>query len=136
MSAAGNKQLMQEIFAGLATGSYTAFRDSLAEDFRWVLMGTTPWSGAWEGKQRVLDTLVAPLFAQFAGRYTNTASRMIAERDIVVVTCSGRVTTKSGKPYHNEYCWVCRIAGGKLQEIVEYMDTQLVATVLEPPPGR
>lgn len=136
MSATANKQIMQEIFAGLAVGEYQAFRDALAEDFRWIMMGTTEWSGTYTGRQRVLDDLFAPLFANFASRYTNTAGRMIAEGDSVVVTCSGRVTTKSGKPYNNHYCWVCRIDGGKLVEIVEYMDTQLVATALDAPPRR
>jgi ketosteroid isomerase-like protein len=39
--------------------------------------------------------------------------------------------TKAGKPYNNRYCWVCRVEGGQLKEMIEYMDTQLVATALE-----
>ena len=131
--AAENKRLMQEIFAGLAKGDGKPFRDSLAEDFSWTLMGTTKWSGTYEGKRTVIDELIRPLFAQFADQYINTAHRFIAEDDYVVVECRGRVTTKSGRPYNNSYCWVCRIAGGKLKEITEYMDTELIATVLGEP---
>jgi ketosteroid isomerase-like protein len=136
MSAAENKRLLQEIFAGLAKGDGKRFRDSLAEDVRWTLAGTTKWSGTYEGKQAVLDTLLRPLFAQFADQYTNTAHRFIAEGEYVVVECRGRVTTKSGKPYHNSYCWVCRIADGKLVELTEYMDTALVASALGDPAVR
>jgi uncharacterized protein len=133
MGTAENKRLMQEIFAGLSKGDGKPFRDSMAEDFRWTLIGTTQWSGTYEGKRAVIDKLLRPLTAQFADQYTNTAHRMIAEGDYVVVECRGRVTAKSGQPYHNSYCWVCRIADGKLRELTEYMDTALVATVLGPP---
>jgi ketosteroid isomerase-like protein len=50
-----------------------------------------------------------------------------------VVQCHGRVTTKAGRPYHNTYCHVCRLADGKLIELTEYCDTALVAAALEPP---
>jgi len=43
-----------------------------------------------------------------------------------VVECRGQVTTKSGKPYNNTYCYVCRLQDGKLKELTEYFDTQLV----------
>lgn len=133
MSAAENKQLMRHIFDGLATGDSKPFRDSLAEDFCWTLTGTTAWSRTYRGKRVVLEELMKPLFAQFADQYTNTAQRFVAEDDIVVVECRGKVTTKTGKAYNNSYCWVCRIDGGKLKEVTEYMDTELVATALEPP---
>jgi ketosteroid isomerase-like protein len=76
---------------------------------------------------------MAPLFAQFADRYTNTAEQFIADGDHVVVQSRGRVTTKAGEPYNNTYCYVCRLAEGKLRELTEYCDTALVATALSPP---
>jgi ketosteroid isomerase-like protein len=136
VSAAENKRLMQEIFAALSKGDGRPFRDSLADDVRWTLTGTTRWSRTYEGKRAVIDELLRPLFAQFADQYTNTAHRFIAEGEYVVVECRGCVTTKSGKPYHNSYCWICRIADGKLKELTEYMDTALVERALDDPPAR
>jgi ketosteroid isomerase-like protein len=133
MDAAENKRLMQRIFGGLAEGDGTLFRDSLADDFCWHLTGTTKWSRSYRGRETVIKELLRPLMAQFADRYTNTAQRFIAEGDYVVVECRGRVTTKTGQPYHNHYCWVCRLADGKLAELTEYMDTELVARVLGDP---
>jgi len=121
---------MQEIFAGLSKGDGSLFRDSLADDFAWTVTGTTKWSKTYRGKVAVLQELVAPLYAQLADRYTNDAQRFIAEDDYVVVECRGHSTTKSGKPYNNVYCWVCRFEGGKLKELTEYMDTELVAKTL------
>jgi ketosteroid isomerase-like protein len=133
MSAAENKQLMQAIFAELAKGNGKPFVDAMAEDFCWIMIGTTKWSGTYRGKHAVRERLLKPLFAKFADPYTNTAQRFIAEDDYVVVECRGRVMTKSGMPYNNTYCYVCRLAGGKLRELTEYFDTELVTAALGDP---
>jgi Ketosteroid isomerase-related protein len=130
VSAAENKQLMQNIFTELSKGNGAPFVESLADDICWTIIGSTKFSGTYRGKQAVLNELLRPLFARFADQYTNTAHRFIAEDDYVVVECRGRVTTKSGAPYNNTYCWVCRVADGKLQELTEYLDTELVTAVL------
>lgn len=133
MGAAGNKQLFQEIFAELTVGQSKLFNDSLANDFCWTVTGTTAWSGTYRGKSEVRERLLRPLFAQFADRYTNSLYRIIAEDDFVVVECRGRVTTKTGKSYNNCYCWVCRLRDGKIAELTEYLDTELITTALLPP---
>jgi uncharacterized protein len=130
VSAAENKQLMQNIFTELSNGNGAPFVESLADDICWTIIGSTKFSGTYRGKQAVLDELLRPLFARFADQYTNTAHRFIAEDDYVVIECRGRVTTKSGAPYNNKYCWICRFADGKLQELTEYLDTELVTAAL------
>jgi uncharacterized protein len=136
MSTAENKLLMQHIFRELAKGNSKPFGDAMADDFSWTIIGTTSWSGTYAGKQAVLTELMRPLFSQFAGQYTNTAYRFIADGDHVVIQCRGHVTTKSGRPYNNTYCYVCRLADGKLRELTEYCDTELIATALAPPDDR
>ena len=125
-----NKQLLQHIYSELSKGNPAPFLDALAEDVQWTIMGTTRWSKTYDGKQAILTELLGPLFAQFADQYTATAQRFIAEDDLVVVEVSGRVTTKSGKPYNNSYCYIFRLADGKIQEVKEYLDTQLAVTAL------
>jgi uncharacterized protein len=133
MSVARNKQLVQEIFVELAKGNSRPFVESLADDVRWTLTGTTAWSKTYDGKQAVQSELLRPLFAQFADRYTAEATRLTAEDDRVVVEARGRVTTKAGQPYNNAYCYVFRLVDGRVKEITEYFDTELVAIALAPP---
>jgi ketosteroid isomerase-like protein len=57
----------------------------------------------------------------------------LLEDDYVVVEARGNNTTKAGKPYNNHYCFVARLGDGKLREITEYMDTELVTSVLGDP---
>ncbi|HYE42480.1 MAG TPA: nuclear transport factor 2 family protein [Caulobacteraceae bacterium] len=136
MDTDSNRQVIERIFEGLARGDSSAFRDSLADDVVWRVPGEGVWSGVYAGRESLMKDLLRPVFAQFADTYLNTAENIIVEGDRAVVECRGSVTTKAGRPYNNNYCWVCRFRDGKLVEIVEYMDTALAADVLEPPPQR
>jgi ketosteroid isomerase-like protein len=130
MTSSSNKQLLQNVFAELAKGNGRPFVDSMADDFSWTITGQTKWSRTYAGKHVVIKELLAPLRELFANQYTATAQRVLAEDDYVVVQCRGNVTTKSGKPYNNEYCWVIRFEDGKMRELTEYLDTELVNTAL------
>jgi uncharacterized protein len=70
---------------------------------RWTWMGSGRWSHTFEGKEAVVNGLFA-----------------------AVIEHRGRNATPDGRPYDNKYCWVCRFADGRLRELREYMDTQLV----------
>lgn len=129
MSTAENKTLLQRIFDELSKGNSRPFVESLSDDIRFTVIGTTKWSGSHGGKKAVLDDLLRPLTAQFADRYKAIAHQFVAEGDLIVVEFRGAVTTKSGVPYNNTYCWVCRMADGKIVELTEYCDTALVETV-------
>lgn len=136
MTASANKQTVQAVFDQLATGDGQPFMDLLADDVRWTAIGTSPWSRTYEGKQVVVDELMRPLFRKFADQYSARATRIIAEDDIVVVEALGQVTTKSGQPYNQTYCYVMRLSDGKVRELTEYNDTDLVNRVLgSPAPG-
>lgn len=41
--------------------------------------------------------------------------------------------TKAGESYPNRYCWVLVMRDGKVADITEYTDTQLIAEVLTDP---
>ena len=60
----------------------------------------------------------------------------MAEGDDVVVQATGHNTTVSGTKYENSYCWVIRMRDGKMSELTEYADTQLIASALEDPHTR
>jgi ketosteroid isomerase-like protein len=130
MGATENKKLLQHIFEELAKGDSEPLVTSMAEDFRWVVTGTTAWSKTYEGKQAVLAELFAPLRARIEGRLRTIAQRFTAEGEFVVVEARGDNKTKRGVPYNNTYCFVFRVADGQLKEVTEYMDTLLVNTAL------
>ena len=130
MGTAENKKLLQDIFAGLSQGNSSLFVESMEDNFQWTVTGHTKWSKTYAGKQTVLKELMGALQTALAGRIRVTAHRLVAEEDLVVVEAKGGNTTKTGKAYNNTYCFVFRVADGKLQEVTEYMDTQLVVEAL------
>ena len=128
MKTEENRRLMQQVFAELAKGNSQALVDVLADDVAWHVTGTTKFSRTYHSKASLMNELVVPLFSQFADQLTMVADRVIADDNYVAVECRGKATTKLGKPYNNKYCLVARLEDGKIKELTEYMDTNLVIT--------
>jgi ketosteroid isomerase-like protein len=135
MTTAENKALIQTILEARSRRDPAPFIAAMADDFVWRITGSTAWSGEYVGKAQVRERLLKPLHAQFISPTSLTASRILADGDYVVAECKGDATTTSGERYANTYCFVMRLADGKLKELTEYMDTALVERVLKLPPG-
>jgi ketosteroid isomerase-like protein len=130
VSATENRKLMQDIFAAVAAGDRTAFVDSLADDVTLRVTGSNSWSRTFTGKASLLRDLYGYLNTLLAPGRRTVAHRFIADGDHVVVEARGDMTTKAGVRYDNEYCLVYRLAGGKIVEIREYLDSALCEAVL------
>jgi uncharacterized protein len=126
-----NKQLLRHVYAEVSKGNAQPLLDSLADDVQWTIIGSTALSGTSRGKQEVIDKLLKPLRARLAdGPIMFQPERFIAEGEYVVMQAQGRATALSGKPYNNTYCIVCRIVDGKVKEMVDYIDTELITSAL------
>lgn len=124
MTSPENRKIVERIFAETAQGNWTPLLEALADDFRFVVTGTSPWARAYDGKAAVLAELFGPLRARLAGKIVNRAVRIIADGEFVVAESRGHNTTTGGKAYHNTYCNVLRLEGGKLKEWTEYADSR------------
>ena len=131
MSTAENKHLLEHVYAELSPGRVQALLESLADDIQWTIIGTTILSGTSHGKAEVIEKILKPLRARLAdGPIVFSFERFIAEGEYVVMQAHGQATAKNGKPYNNTYCIVCRIVDGKLKEMTDYLDTELIASAL------
>ncbi len=126
MGAAENKEIIRNMFAELSKGNPQGFLDKMADDVKFTLQGTTKYSGTFNNKQELLTKLLGPLSAQLEGGLAITPYNFIAEGDYVVMQANGKSNTKAGSTYNNSYCQVFKLANGKVQEVVEYLDTELV----------
>lgn len=52
----------------------------------------------------------------------------------MVVQARGQSTTRAGIPYNNEYCFVYLMEDGRIKEVTEYLDTELVTKALADTP--
>jgi ketosteroid isomerase-like protein len=128
-----NRALLRRIFAALSTGDSRPFVDAMADEVAWTVTGHTPWSATYRGKPAVLG-LLRQLGAQLAERYRATAELILADGDHVVVQARGHATTRAGMAYDNEYCFIFQLRDGRIVEVIEYLDTELVVLALQPPP--
>src|SRR5581483_7160554 len=126
MGAAENKALIQNMFAELSKGNPQAFLDNMADNVKFTIIGTTKFSGTFVGKQDIISKVLQPLGSQLDDGLTITPENFIAEGDYVAMQAHGNSKTKSGGTYNNTYCQIFRIANGKVQEMTEYLDTELV----------
>ncbi len=120
------KKLVMDVMAALANGDDRPFLDAMHNDMKWTWMGSGGLSRTFDGKESVLHELWKSVKTDIAQPFRVTATLILAEGDHVVVEGVGNNKTPNGKEYNNRYCWVMKISGGKIVELKEYMDTDLV----------
>ena len=125
-----HKQVMRDMFAALSAGDAEGFLGPMADDVQWTIHGATKYSGLYDGKADATERLLGRLGGQLSGGLTVTVDEIVAEGDWVVARGRGQSRTTDDQDYNNEYCWWYRITDGKVVEIIEYLDTELVTTVL------
>ena len=125
-----NRSLITKAFDGLRHGNPSNFMPLFGEDIEWRVMGSSSWSKHAKGLANVERDLIGPLFARFAGPYLNIPELILADGEHVVVLAKGDAETVEGKRYANDYCFVFRMANGKIVDVREYMDTMLADAVL------
>lgn len=124
-----NKRTVQAFYDLSDRGEIEEALALFADDVTWRTIGSTPFSGTLTGKETLVEELVKPLFGQLKAGIASTVHTMVAEGDWVVAEVSGEAETKDGKPYNNTYCFLFRVRDGKIAEVREYMDTDLVNRV-------
>ncbi|HIF10255.1 MAG TPA: hypothetical protein EYQ81_10740 [Sneathiellales bacterium] len=58
-----------------------------------------------------------------------TINQVIAEGDKVVIEAKGKARAKNGKDYNNDYCIIYTVRDGKICDIRENLDSELVTEV-------
>jgi ketosteroid isomerase-like protein len=119
-----NKDVARRFVDAMGGDFARAVEDVMAEDCRIVTQGTTAISGV-RGKADALKAvkLVGQLFP---GGLPTTIHAIIAEGDTVAMQAESHATHVSGRPYNNKYAFWMRFRDGKLIEMIEYLDTELV----------
>ncbi len=126
MPGVDGKNRVSDIMSAMSEGRVRPLFYAMAEDVTWRWMGVRQWSRTFTGKQTVIDMLFggeADTLGQSSGVEVHAIH---GDGDTVVVEHSGRNELPDGRRYDNNYCWVFRFQNGLIQEVREYMDTQLV----------
>jgi ketosteroid isomerase-like protein len=130
VSASSNETLIRHLYTEVTNGKPAPLIGHLAEDIEWTIIGSTPLSGVYRGRDAVVSTLFGGLRARLTGPVQFRFDRFISDDERVVMEAHGHAMTHEGRPYDNRYCVIFDIDEGKLHRIIDYVDTELVTAVL------
>lgn len=125
-----NKEIMTGLYAEIAKGNGRPYVEALADDVTFRAIGSNSWSMKITGKENLIREIYARVRDRMDGSLKSEMSRIFADGDFVIIEANGRNTLKDGRPYNNEYCLVFRLRDGRIVEITEYLDTELVSSTL------
>jgi len=89
MSATENKELIRNVWAEASKGNAEGFLNALADDVHYTIIGTTKFSGTFNGKQDLLNRAFVPLISELETNDGMETRNLIAEGDYVVQQVSG-----------------------------------------------
>jgi len=136
MTATDRRARLAAAFDSMAAGDAAAFLAMIAPEVAYRVIGTTQFSGLFQGKDVVLEQLFAPLTAALTGPLRLEPEQMIADDAHVVVQAHGHAALRSGARYDNTYCFVFRFDREQIVAITEYLDTALVTRAFGVPDTR
>lgn len=106
------------------------YLERLADDVRYTIIGTTRFSGVARGREEIVARILGPLMEALDGGIAFAVDAVFGDGDLVAMQGRGRARTKRGERYDNAYCFVFRFRDGRIVEITEYLDTELVRRAL------
>ena len=123
-----NKELTRAFIAAIARGDTDTIVATYADDGRLATMGRTLISGVYTRDQ--IAAMAGQVLAAFPQGLEFTIHSMVAEGDRVAVEAESRGPHVSGRLYNNHYHFLLRWRDGRLVELKEYMDTEIVTDIL------
>lgn len=126
MSTHSNAELVRTAFASWEQGDSRPFFQIVADDVTWRVIGATPVSGTYHSRSEFLAG-AGKLFDRFAEPLVARVTAVHEAGDTVVLQWQGTSQGVNGRPYHQDYCWVLRLAEGRVVDVVAYLDTALVS---------
>jgi len=126
---AHNKRVALSVLEAFSAKDYEALDKALAVDLTYWVAGTTALSGT-TTKVDFMEVFNA-MRNTVDGPMTIVVDEVTAEDDRVAVIAHGNMQGPGGTPYNNSYHWFFRVRADQVVEVREYLDTELLRSVLE-----
>ena len=98
-------------------------RELVHPDAVWIIPGTLPLSGVFEGRDAIFDVYLGTHTDDFE-TVTSNVTRTIAEPGVVVVEYHATGRTKKGRDYDTVYYYVVDVSDGQIVKVRQSLDTQ------------
>lgn len=125
-----NARLVAQAFDNWKQGTGTVF-DLLADDMQWTVAGVSPVSGTYRTRESFIADAVRPITSKLDTPIVPTVKHIVAQDDQVVVLWDGVATGKDGQTYENSYAWHMTLDGGRITQVVAFLDTWRLVQLME-----
>ncbi|MTI30986.1 nuclear transport factor 2 family protein [Xanthovirga aplysinae] len=127
----GFNESVRSLFFHLENGEFEAFFNHVDEKLKWTVMGTHPLAGEYHGKEYFLSKTFARLNKLLVGGVRLRVTNIFMTGNTAIVELESISTAKNGKPFKNNYCWICRFENGKIVEVRAYLDSVAVQNLFD-----
>ena len=118
-----NKALVQASFERWTHGTGGPF-ELLAPDAEWTIVGSSPLSKTYHGRNEFLDEVINPFNARMATPLVPTVHGTYADGDMVIILFEATATTRDDRRYHNTYSWYLQMKDAQIVKAVAFFDTR------------
>lgn len=118
-----NKSLVHASFERWKDGSGGPF-ELLASDAEWTIVGSSPLSKLYRGKQQFIEEVIAPFNARMVKPLVPTIRGLYADGDTVIIFFDGAAMAKDGIPYQNTYTWYFKMRDSQVVQATAFFDTR------------
>ncbi|WP_323733306.1 nuclear transport factor 2 family protein [Candidatus Bandiella euplotis] len=122
---------VKEIFTLLENSKNQEFFKYVDDNVIWQVMGTHPLAGTYHNKASFITSTFGRLATVLQeGGVILKVENLLIIGPFAIVEMRSLSHTKSGKPFDNTYCWIAKFDGGKIAKVKAYVDSALVADVI------
>jgi ketosteroid isomerase-like protein len=126
-----SKNEIRELFRNLETGHGETFFSRVSDDVDWTVIGTHPLAGKYHSKADFQRATFVRLNKIMKEGMLLQVVDIFVEGNSAIVEMRSLSTANNGKPFDNEYCWVCTFdENGMITKVRAYLDSALVASVI------
>jgi uncharacterized protein len=132
-----NKAVVSAAFERWAAGGSDFFTEILAPNVIWIIEGSGPSAGRFEGRDAFMERAVAPFAGRLSTPVRPVETEVWADGDHVIIRWDGEGVARDGQPYENSYVWIFRLVGDQAMEVTAFLDLAPYDDVLRriPAPG-
>ena len=121
-----NRKIMETYYKSISSGDFDTVTSLMDENVKFHIIGESPFSGLWEGKENIYGTLVPAVVASLDQNTVSFGENwkiMCADDERVTGLMSARGKSLNGENMDQTYCHIFKIENSKIIEVYEFMDT-------------
>ena len=123
---------VKRLFDKLSHGDMDGFFAGVSDHVEWTVMGTHPLAGRYRNWRDFYESTFLRLNRVLKGGAQLQIRDIFIAGDVAIVELFTNSEANNGKPFQNEYCWVCRFnTPGLIIQVRAYLDTALVQRTLD-----